>query len=181
MAPLLIRIQQKNPGLIVDDPVDFIAEGIDIAIRVGWVLQDSSYRAAKLGVFKTWVVAPPSWASSAPSIKTPADLLGRPFIADPMLKRRAQWEFGSEDHIRTPHIFDLTMFTNTNMAIRAAIESGGGFTILPDFAVGSRRESGSLIRLLDKWSLPSGDIQAIMPAASPKAPSRRCCFHPHRL
>ena len=181
MAPLLVRIQQKNPGLVIDlvlddHPLDFIAEGIDIAIRIGWVLQDSSYRAVKLGAFKTWVVAPASWASSVSSIKTPADLLGRPFIAGSMLKSPARWEFGSEDGIHTAQIFDVTMLANTNVAVRAAVESGGGFTILPDFAVRSRLESGSLIRLLDKWSLPSGDIQAILPAGRHQSAVARTLF-----
>jgi DNA-binding transcriptional LysR family regulator len=181
MAPLLVRIQQKNPGLVIDlvlddNPLDFIAEGIDIAIRIGWVLQDSSYRAVKLGAFKTWVVAPASWASSAPSIKTPADLLGRPFIAGSMLKSPARWKFGSPDGIDTAQIFDVTMFANTNVAVRAAVESGGGFTILPDFAVRSRLQSGSLIRLLDSWSLPSGDIQAIMPAGRHQSAVARTLF-----
>lgn len=181
MAPLLVRIQQKNPGLVIDlvlddHPLDFIAEGIDIAIRIGWVLQDSSYRAVKLGTFKTWVVAPASWASSAASIKTPADLLGRPFVGGSMLKSPARWEFGSEEGIHTAHIFDVTMLANTNVAVRAAVESGGGFTILPDFAVRSRLESGSLIRLLDNWSLPSGDIQAIMPAGRHQSAVARTLF-----
>ncbi len=181
LAPLLVRIQQENPGLVIDlilddHPLDFIAEGIDIAIRIGWVLQDSSYRTVKLGAFKTWVVAPASWASSAPSIKTPTDLLRRPFIAGSMLKSPARWEFGSADGIHTAQIFDVTMFANTNVAVRAAVESGGGFTILPDFAVRSRLESGSLIRLLDNWSLPSGDIQAIMPAARHQSAVSRMLF-----
>jgi DNA-binding transcriptional LysR family regulator len=181
MAPLLVRIQQEKPGLVIDlvlddHPVDFIAEGIDIAIRIGWVLQDSSYRTVRLGAFKTWVVAPASWASSVPSIKTPTDLLGRPFIAGSMLKSPARWEFGSADGIHAAHIFDVTMFANTNVAVRAAVESGGGFTILPDFAVRSRLESGSLIRLLDNWSLPSGDIQAIMPAARHQSAVARMLF-----
>jgi DNA-binding transcriptional LysR family regulator len=73
-------------------------------------------------------------------------------------------------------IFDVTMFANTNVAVRAAVESGGGFTVLPDFAVRSRLESGSLIRLLDKWSLPSGDIQAIMPAGRHQSAVARMLF-----
>jgi DNA-binding transcriptional LysR family regulator len=181
LAPLLVRIQQENPGLVIDlvlddHPLDFITEGIDIAIRVGWVLQDSTHRAVRLGAFKTWVVAPASWASSAPSIKTPTDLLGHPFVAGSMLKSPARWEFGSADGIHTAQIFHVTMFANTNVAVRAAVESGGGFTILPDFAVRSRLESGSLIRLLDNWSLPSGDIQAIMPAARHQSAVARMLF-----
>jgi DNA-binding transcriptional LysR family regulator len=181
LAPLLVRIQKENPGLVIDlvlddHPLDFITEGIDIAVRVGWVLQDSSHRTVRLGAFKTWVVAPASWALSAPSIKTPTDLLGRPFIAGSMLKSPARWEFGSADGIHTAQIFDVTMFANTNVAVRAAVESGGGFTILPDFAVRSRLESGSLIRLLDNWSLPSGDIQAILPAAPHQSAVARMLF-----
>jgi DNA-binding transcriptional LysR family regulator len=93
-----------------------------------------------------------------------------------MLKSPARWEFGSEDGIHAAQIFDVTMFANTNVAVRAAVESGGGFTILPDFAVRSRLESGSLIRLLDKWSLPSGDIQAIMPAGRHQSAVARMLF-----
>lgn len=181
MAPLLVTIQQKNPGLLIDlllddHPLDFIAEGIDIAIRIGWVLQDSSHRSVKLGAFKTWVVAPASWASLAPSIRTPADLLGRPFIAGSMLKSPARWEFVSKDGIHTAQIFNVTMLANTNVGVRAAVESGGGFTILPDFAVRSRLENGSLIRLLDEWRLPSGDIQAIVPAGRHQSAVARTLF-----
>ena len=181
MAPLLVLIQQENPGLVVDlvlddHPLDFIAEGIDIAIRIGWVLQDSSYRTVRLGAFRTWVVAPASWASSAPSIKAPTDLLGRPFIAASMLKSPTRWVFESADGIHTAQIFDVTMFANTTVAVRAAVESGGGFGILPDFAVRSRLASGSLIRLLDDWSLPSGDIQAILPAARHQSAVARMLF-----
>jgi DNA-binding transcriptional LysR family regulator len=181
MVPLLVRIQQKNPGLVIDlvlddRPLDFIAEGFDIAIRIGWVLQDSTHRVVKLGAFKTWVVAPASWASSAPSINAPADLLGRPFIAGSMLKSPARWDFRSEDGTHTAQIFDVTMFASTNVAVRAAVESGGGFTILPDFAVRSRLASGSLVRLLDKWNLPAGDISAIMPAGRHQSAVARMLF-----
>jgi DNA-binding transcriptional LysR family regulator len=78
--------------------------------------------------------------------------------------------------IHAAQIFDVTMFANTNVAVRAAVESGGGFTILPDFAVRSRLESGSLIRLLDKWSLPSGDIQAVTPAGRHQSAVARMLF-----
>jgi DNA-binding transcriptional LysR family regulator len=175
LAPLLVRIQKENPGLVIDlvlddHPLDFITEGIDIAVRVGWVLQDSSHRTVRLGAFKTWVVAPASWALSAPSIKTPTDLLGRPFIAGSMLKSPARWEFGSADGIQTAQIFDVTMFANTNVAVRAAVESGGGFTILPDFAVRSRLESGSLIRLLDNWTCHQVISRRLCPRRVTKAP-----------
>ncbi len=181
MAPLLVRIQQKNPGLVIDlvlddRPLNFIAEGIDIAIRIGWALDDSSHRAVRLGAFKTWVVAPASWGSSASLIKTPADLLGRPFIAGSMLKSPARWEFENKNGVRTAQIFDVSMLANTNVAVRAAVESGGGFTILPDFSVRSRLESGNLIRLLDNWSLPSGDIQAIVPAGRHQSTVARMLF-----
>jgi len=169
LTPVLVGIQRENPGLVIDlilddRPLDLVAEGIDIAIRIGR-LQDSSHRASRLGTFELWLAAPASWAARASSIKTPADLAGCPFIAGSMLDSPARWAFKRADGGRAVQAFDVAMLSNTSMAMRAAVESGGGFAVLPDFAVRSRVESGSLIRLLDDWRLPSGDIQAVIPAA----------------
>jgi DNA-binding transcriptional LysR family regulator len=169
MTPVLVGIQQENPGLVIDlvlgdRPLDLVAEGIDIAIRIGW-LHDSSQRAIRLGAFELWVAAPASWASRAASIKTPADLAGCPFIAGSMLDNPARWEFTGADGGRAVQVFDTVMSANTTLAQKAAAECGGGFIVLPDFAVRSRVESGKLIRLLGGWRLPSGDIQAVIPAA----------------
>jgi DNA-binding transcriptional LysR family regulator len=153
LTPVLVGIQRENPGLVIDlvlddRPLDLVAEGIDVAIRIGR-LQDSSHRAIRLGTFELWLAAPASWAARAASIKAPADLAG----------------FKRADGGRAVQAFDVAMLSNTSMAMRAAVECGGGFAVLPDFAVRSRVESGRLIRLLPDWRLPSGDIQVVIPAA----------------
>jgi DNA-binding transcriptional LysR family regulator len=41
----------------------------------------------------------------------------------------------------------------------------GCATVLPEFVVRGDVEAGRLVRLLPKWSLPSGDVNAVFPAS----------------
>ena len=45
------------------------------------------------------------------------------------------------------------------------VRAGGGLSVLPDFLVADELTSGRLIHVLPEWSLPSGGIFTVYPAA----------------
>ncbi len=67
VAPALVRLRESFPELDVDltcadHYVDLIAEGIDVAVRLG-NLPDSNYRSVGVGRFMRWLVASPAFVA----------------------------------------------------------------------------------------------------------------------
>jgi DNA-binding transcriptional LysR family regulator len=172
VAPALVELRRTHPQLDVellctDQYVDLIADGIDVAIRLGR-LADSNYRAVKLGSFVKWVVASPEFIGKCGPPRTPADLPALPFCALTVLPhpltldlRRSDGD-GETQSVRCENAF----LTNTADACRAATLAGGGFGLLTDFSCGGDLASGRLIRLLPQWATESASIQAVYPPTS---------------
>lgn len=172
VAPALVELRRTHPQLEVellctDQYVDLIADGIDVAIRLGR-LADSNYRAVKLGSFVKWVVASPEFIGKWHAPRTPADLPALPFCALTVLPHPLTLELrrsdgdGEAQSVRCENAF----LTNTADACRAATLAGGGFGLLTDFSCGGDLAAGRLIRLLPQWAAESASIQAVFPPTS---------------
>jgi DNA-binding transcriptional LysR family regulator len=177
VAPALVELRREHPQLDVelvcsDQYVDLIADGIDVAIRLGR-LADSNYRAVKLGSFVKWVVASPAFIDTWGSPRTPAELSALPFCALTVLPHPLTLELrrgddgsggddGATDSVRCENAF----LTNTADACRAATLAGGGFGLLTDFSIVGDIAAGRLIRLLPHWATESASIQAVFPPTS---------------
>jgi DNA-binding transcriptional LysR family regulator len=61
---------------------------------------------------------------------------------------------------------------NTTPRVVAATLARGGPAVLPDFIVSEHVRSGRLAHLLPAWTLPSGGIHVVYPAAR---------FRPHKV
>ncbi|WNC91872.1 LysR family transcriptional regulator [Paraburkholderia sp. FT54] len=176
VAPALVELRRTHPQLNVellcsDQYVDLIAEGIDVAIRLGR-LADSNYRAVKLGSFVKWVVASPDFVEIWGQPQTPAELSAMPFCALTVLPRPLTLDLrrnngnsksdGDAETVRCEN----ALLVNTADACRAATLAGGGFGLLTDFSIGGDIAAGRLIRLLPEWATEPASIQAIFPPTS---------------
>jgi DNA-binding transcriptional LysR family regulator len=172
VAPALVELRRTHPQLEVellctDQYVDLIADGIDVAIRLGR-LADSNYRAVKLGSFVKWVVASPEFIGKWSAPRTPADLPALPFCALTVLPHPLTLELrrsdgdGQAQSVRCENAF----LTNTADACRAATLAGGGFGLLTDFSCGGDLAAGRLIPLRPQWAAKSASIQAVFPPTS---------------
>mgnify|MGYP006149033687 CR=1 FL=1 len=99
VAPALSRFAALHPDLAIDlrsaDRIaDLVAEGIDVAIRMGW-LRDSSNRAVKLGAFEQYVVASPAYLARHRIPQDPEDLESFDWIALTLLPAPFTWTFSS--------------------------------------------------------------------------------------
>lgn len=177
VAPALVELRRTHPQLNVellctDQYVDLIAEGIDVAIRLGR-LADSNYRAVKLGSFVKWVVASPDFVRIWGRPATPAELSAMPFCALTVLPRPLTLDLrrnhnngDNKDSDSETVRCENALLLNTADSCRAATLAGGGFGLLTEFSISEDVAAGRLIRLLPEWSTEPAGIQAVFPPTS---------------
>jgi len=168
VAPLAVAFTTRHPGcrvdlILADAILDLIQNQLDLSIRVGW-LDDSTLQARRIGAFRQVLVAA---ATLAPQLAAadPNNLTSWPFIANSVLKEPLLWQFSRGDLERCAVRMQAQISVNTAPAAIAAARAGGGLTVLPDFLVADDLKAGRLVHVLPEWSLPSGGIHAVYPAA----------------
>ncbi|MBW8853165.1 MAG: LysR family transcriptional regulator [Bradyrhizobium sp.] len=147
-----------------DEAVDLVSGRIDVAIRVGWLV-DSSSQARKIASFRQLLVAAPKFADRIADVRDPSHLATLPFIANLALQEPLLWQFSREDHDPQGMKMQANIAIDTTPGVLAAVLSGGGLSVLPDFLVADDLAAGRLIHVLPEWQLRSGGIHVVYPAA----------------
>lgn len=168
IAPLAAEFSRRYPAcrvdlVLSDAKTDLVADQIDLSIRVGW-LSDSSLQARRIGTFRQVLVASRNLTSIA-TLQAPDDLASMPFIANGALSEPLVWRFSENDFDHRAVRMRKTLSINTTPGVLAATLARGGIAILPDFIVTEHVNSGELTHLLPSWTLPSGGIYVVYPAA----------------
>jgi DNA-binding transcriptional LysR family regulator len=88
IVPALARFSRQHPAVSIDylgadEYSDLVADGLDLAIRIGPGLENNDYKARKIDQFQLIVVAAPALLQSHPAPKTPQDLLRFPWVSRP--------------------------------------------------------------------------------------------------
>ncbi|WP_345815946.1 LysR family transcriptional regulator [Paraburkholderia sp. PREW-6R] len=170
VTPALVELRAAYPELDVelicnDRYVDLIAEGIDIAIRLGR-LADSNYRAVRIGGLVKWLVASPAFVEKWGKPRSPATLAKWPFIVQSVLPHPLTLDLqranGGTKSVRCSG----ALVVNTADAARAAVLAGGGFGLLTDFSIAADVGAGRLVRLLPDWATAPAGIHAVYPPTS---------------
>lgn len=155
-----------------DRVVDLVEEGVDLAIRLGW-LRDSSLRALKLGEFGQYVVASPEYLARVGRPARPEHLQDHPWIALSRLRSPLTWKFtGPGREHRTVRV-NAKLRVDTGATLRVLLESGAGISALDSLSCKEAIERGRLERVLTRWSLPSGGIYAVYPPGRHIGPAAR--------
>lgn len=154
--PQLPALAERYPRLRVDlrledHVVDLVADGVDVAIRVGVDAPDSPGLVAHpLGSWERWLVAAPGYLSRRGVPDTPDAIAEHEAI---LHLPGAPWRFrrGEEEAVIQPA---GRLRTNALLAVRDAALGGHGVALLPAWLVSAEIARGALRRLLDDWSLP---------------------------
>src|SRR6516165_4289926 len=97
LEPIVVAFQREYPDVhiqvfITERIVDQIAEGVDLAFRVG-ELEDSSLVARRLLTYRHQLVAAPAYLRKHRPPKTPQDLLGHRLLAFSFWRPQNSWTF----------------------------------------------------------------------------------------
>jgi len=154
----------KVDAALTDQTLDIMSGSIELAIRVGW-LTENSLQARKIGSFRQLLVAPPSMERHVARLTQPDEIADLPFVANTALREHLKWNFSLNEVERQSVTVQASIFLDATLAVREAVSQGAGLSVLPDYAVADDLAVGRLIHVSPQWSLPTGGIHAVFPPA----------------
>ena len=170
MVPLVIGFMREHPELQIDLSfedryVNLVEQGVDVAIRMGR-LADSSLGASYLGVNPWAVVASPAYVSAHGAPAAPADLDRHAALIYSTVQGDDRWHFTGPDGRALQVPVHGPLRSNNLSALLSAARAGMGLAALPWYVAHASVSDGSVLTVLDGWTLPSQEIHAVFP--SPK-------------
>jgi DNA-binding transcriptional LysR family regulator len=170
MAPLLIEFSGKNPGLRIDlncedTYVDLIAQGIDVAIRLG-KLADSSLGGRYIGTNPWVMVASPEHIAAHGTPASPEELSSRPCLVYSSVQGDDVWHLRAPSGERHSVPVKARLRSNNLSTILAAASAHLGIAILPQYVASSSLRAGRVVEIMADYALQEQEIHAVYP--SPK-------------
>lgn len=157
----------EHPGVTLeimlnDRYVDLLAEGIDVAIRIGRLL-DSDLVARRLAPCRMVVCASPDFLERHGPLSRVEDLRRAPRLAFSDAVSSGDWTL--TDPAGQAYVIDgpIHMATNNTQMMLAAAIAGAGVAYGPSFVFGQSIAAGQLVALLPRYKATELIIQAVYP------------------
>lgn len=171
LADIVARFIARYPAVRVDlhltnDVVDLVHDGFDLAFRASQrPLKSSALHGRRVARLTMGLFAAPTYLARRGVPRSPDDLDDHEWVLFARQPRVVLTGPGPEVTL-TP----LGRITGDDMSfLREAVRAGGGVGVLPTFLVDADVAAGALVRLLPRWSMPSGDLWMVHPAPQPGA------------
>lgn len=156
LAPHLPEFLADHPQLqfelgATDRAVDIVAEGVDVAIRVGPVA-DSSLVARPLGEFAMINCASPVYLAQFGTPVAPQDLLQQHAVqyASPTTGRIAPWEYRAHGQLRQLVLPGRVTVNNAESYVACAL-AGLGLVQIPLHGVRGHLQRGELVQVMPDY------------------------------
>jgi DNA-binding transcriptional LysR family regulator len=170
IVPLALDFMRQHPQLQVDLSfedryTDLVAQGIDVAIRMG-KLADSALGARFLGTNPWLMVASPKYLRRAGAPRRPQDLSGHETLIYSSVQGNDVWRVLSPRGEASTVPVTARLRSNNLSAVLAAARSDMGIAALPWYVAADSLNAGAVVEVLKGHSLPEQEIHAVYP--SPK-------------
>jgi DNA-binding transcriptional LysR family regulator len=169
IAPLLDEFMQAHPDIrvdltLTDSQVDLVAQGLDLAVRLG-TLSDSSLISRKLENNYRHVVAANSYLEQYGTPASPQDLDKHNCLVMRFGSSiDNEWPFQINGRaVRVPVYGNR--IANDGSLVREWCRQGLGIAFKSGWDVAADIESGALVRLLDDFAAMPSSIQLVYPSA----------------
>jgi DNA-binding transcriptional LysR family regulator len=180
VAPLIAELLQRELELRVelslsDRFVDLVAEGFDLAVRIG-ALSGASLSARKLAVTPVVVCASPRYIARRGRPVAPKDLINHDCLRYSLDAVRHSWRFRGKK--REAIVVPVTgpLEANHGGSLRQAAIAGLGLACLPSFYVAEALERGTLVTVLDEYCADELGVFAVYPEGKLVPPKTRVCI-----
>jgi DNA-binding transcriptional LysR family regulator len=161
--------------VVVNRPVDPIEEGVDIALRVRPVIENSATLVVKnFGVTRTVLVASSELLRLHGPIEKPEELARLESVAmSASSDGRQSWHLQGPDGASYVHHHSPRYVAGDLATLAFAVLGGIGASVLPDYMCSPHIRSGELVELLPGWGPPAGICHAMFPARRALVPAVR--------
>jgi DNA-binding transcriptional LysR family regulator len=168
LAPIVAEFCAARPEVTVeislsDRRVDLVAEGFDLAVRVG-ELQPSGMVARRVGTYRFVVCAAPSYLGAHGEPRTPDELQQARCILNLNITPRNQWPFIGPGGGIVTALVEGGLQIDNGEALRAAAVRGAGLAYMPVDLVEEDLAAGTLVAVLTHWQTPTLPIHTLHPS-----------------
>jgi DNA-binding transcriptional LysR family regulator len=166
LTPLVTAFQASYPNvrvqiLVTERLVDLIAEGVDLAFRLG-ALKDSSLVARRILTYRHQLVASPSYLENCKAPLKPQDLLDHRLLSFSYWKPENSWTFlhknGNDKESLT---FQPHFSMNDYNGLAPALVAGAGIGDLPPVVQPKLIEEGRLVEVMPDWRFRAFDLSLV--------------------
>jgi DNA-binding transcriptional LysR family regulator len=174
VIPRLPEFLERHPLLrmelrVSDAYQDLVAEGIDIAVRLG-KLSDSTFGARRLATLPRFLVAAPAYLKARGTPRTPADLANHDCILGPNSFGRESWTFKRRNTVTSVEVTGR-VHTDAGPGLYASAIAGLGIAQASAAMCGAELRSGALAGLLTDYALEPVEVHAVFPGG-PRASAK---------
>lgn len=183
LAPIVVAFAQRFPDVKIDMLVtqavlDFDRDGVDVALRVGRKLSDSSLITHKIMELDPVIVAAPEYVRSKPVVRSPADLTRHRVLSlSPANPHRLPIRHRTSGRESDLHLGTELISTDLNFLLELAL-AGGGIAVLPKVTVHRELADQRLVRLLADYEIP-GAALFLLHRAARLVPPKIIAFREH--
>ncbi len=175
LMPHIPEFLARHPDLeldvVLDDRnVDLVREGIDVALRMGRLV-DSALTARRIARCRHAVLATPAYFARAGEPAAPTDLLAHDAVIYAQRGGGAAWTFRREG-TEVSVTLKGRLRVSAAEGVRAAVLAHAGLAIASEWMFTPEIADGTVKTGLVDWELPPIDLWAVLPAgrtASTKA------------
>jgi DNA-binding transcriptional LysR family regulator len=156
---------------LTSEPIDLVAGGIDVAIRIG-KLPDSRLVSTGLGKIQEYLCASPAYLERRGTPLTVKELRGHDTLETAGrdgIPRTWQFHKNSRD-VETFEIPPRLLVDDPGMIYRLVL-NGAGIGRIPGYLCAADILSGRLTRLLSRWTTPALDVSIVYPSRMGMAPT----------
>jgi len=166
VIPRLSEFRDRHPLLrmelrLSDLYQDLVAEGVDVAIRLG-KLADSTFGARRLATLPRYLVAAPAYLKARGTPRTPADLSNHDCLFGPSGSGRESWIFKHRSTVISVEVAGRIQ-TDSGPGLYACVMGGLGIAQASAAMCDAELRSGMLVALLSDYGLEPVEVHAVMP------------------
>jgi len=164
LGPVAADFQREHPQVrcevtCLDAFVDLVAEGADVALRLGEI-KDPSIVRRRLGTMRRLLVASPAYLKANGAPKQPGDLSKHRSVRFTGLPTGDQVTLGRTTVTMTPGFL-----SNNAVVLREALLRGLGVGLVIEFLVAEDLKKGRLVEVLPAHPLTPIEVSAVFPSA----------------
>lgn len=151
-----------------DRVVDLIAEGQEVAIRIG-TLPDSSLIARPLAPYRMSICAALAYLAAHGTPASPEQLAGHNCLGFTYSASHRHWHFFDGDRESAVPV-NGNLRVNNGQALRTAALCGMGIIMQPELLLAGDLAAGRLVRILPDHELPSYPMHIVFPSGRNMTP-----------
>ncbi len=179
VGPLLPIFMKRFPLVrvemwVLNRPVDPVEDGIDIALRVRAVIEDSATLAARnFGQSRGMLVASPELLKRSVPVRTVEDLRQLDMVSMGNSNGVTSWNLFGPGGATHKHEHQPRYVADDLLTLRYAVLQGIGAAVLPDYMCRDDVKAGRLVKVLPDWGPAAAITHAMYPPRRALVPAVR--------